>query len=155
MLAKIMRDLWYHRLSQRYIKMVFIAIANLFLLRANSLKRIPPFLMVFHCRFNHQKCKHQPWMTLLLISTWMLWGISNVPVQHNHVFSWCDSKIRMYNCISTTIWPCVVCESPSPPMGEPDCCDIILEKPCILGAQPTGNMQISCVTIATDMWKSE
>ena len=40
---------------------------------------------------------------------------------------------------STTMEPCVVWEFPSPPIGDPDCRDVINEKPCIVGAQPTGN----------------
>ena len=40
---------------------------------------------------------------------------------------------------STTIEPHVVWESPSPPIEDPDCRDVIIEKPCIVGAQPTCN----------------
>ena len=35
--------------------------------------------------------------------------------------------------------PCVVCEFPSPPIGDPDCRDVIIEKVCVVGAQPTGD----------------
>ena len=30
-------------------------------------------------------------------------------------------------------------EFPSPPIGDIDCRDVIIQKPCIVGAQPTGN----------------
>ena len=40
---------------------------------------------------------------------------------------------------STTMEPCVVWEFPFPPIEDPDCRDVIIEKPCIVGAQPTGN----------------
>ena len=35
--------------------------------------------------------------------------------------------------------PCVVWEFPSRPVGDSDCCDVIIKKPCVVGAQPTGN----------------
>ena len=40
---------------------------------------------------------------------------------------------------STTMEPCVVWKFPSPPIGSPDCRDVMIEKPCVVGAQPTGN----------------
>ena len=40
---------------------------------------------------------------------------------------------------SSTMEPCVVWEFPFPPIGDPDCHDVINEKPCIVGAQPMGN----------------
>ena len=40
---------------------------------------------------------------------------------------------------STTMEPCVVWEFPSPPIGDLDCRDVIIQKPCIVGAQSTGN----------------
>ena len=51
---------------------------------------------------------------------------------------------------STMMEPCVVWEFPSLPIGDSDCCDVIIEKPCIVGAQPTGDYtKIDTVTIAS------
>ena len=43
------------------------------------------------------------------------------------------------NLYSTTMEPCIVWEFPSLPIGDPDCRDVIIEKPCVVRAQPTGN----------------
>ena len=38
---------------------------------------------------------------------------------------------------STTMEPCVAWEFPSPPIGDPAYRDVTIEKPCVVGAQPT------------------
>ena len=43
---------------------------------------------------------------------------------------------------STTMEPFVVWEFTSPPIGDPDCRDFIIEKPNIVEAQPKVIMQI-------------
>ena len=58
----------------------------------------------------------------------------------------CDSETIHKNF---TMEPCIVWEYLSLPIGEPDCRNIIIEKPCVEGAQHTGNMQIYSITIAT------
>ena len=45
--------------------------------------------------------------------------------------------------------PCVVWEFLSPPIGEPDYRNIIIDKPCVVGARRTDIMQIYSVTITT------
>ena len=34
---------------------------------------------------------------------------------------------------------CIFWELPSPPIGDPNSSEIIIEKPCIEGAEPMGN----------------
>ena len=45
---------------------------------------------------------------------------------------------------STTMELWEVWEFPSPPIGDPDCCDVIIGKPYIVGARPTGIPWFDC-----------
>ena len=45
---------------------------------------------------------------------------------------------------------CVVWEFPSPSIGDPNCRDVIIKKPCIFGAYPTGNYAIVFVKYTID-----
>ena len=74
-------------------------------------------------------------------------------MQSYHVFIWRYWILRLTNLVpvpqyfkrtkfiarSTTMEPCVVWEFPSSPIGDPDCRDVIIEKRCVVGTQPTGN----------------
>ena len=68
---------------------------------------------------------------------------------YSHVFS-INSMVYFNSSkwsitITTTMEPGVVWEFPSPPIGVIDCRDVIIQKPCIVGAQ------LDSVTIATGL----
>ena len=62
-----------------------------------------------------------------------------ISVLYDQIKCTCNGLMIFMVFHSTTMEPCVVWEFPSPPTGDLDCRDVIIQKPCIVEAQPTGN----------------